>query len=422
MEPVVQVYLKKGEDRRIKQGHPWVFSNQVSQVEKVDPGTIAVFRDSGGSILGHGVVNPHSLIYGRIYTRRTSSASFGEPDVRMALERALRERQHFTRQSLSHRAVFGEADHLGGLVVDRYYDADLKQVLAVQFHSAGAEQVFVKYRHVFNEVLGDSHSVIVHRSAMSRLKEGLEVKPTEVLEGSSEGLENFSARVAHSKVGLTANLLKGQKTGLFLDQSANINLAVSAILSGPEIPGKIIKILDICSYVGAWGVSLGEALRANGRDVEVHFVDVSAQALQTASMNAKARSLPHVVHEVDFLGQELSSLGLESQFDIVVLDLPSMVKNKKVLPQARHGYRKANRSAMKCLKKSGLQWYFSASCSQLVSRSDFDEDLAIAAQSAELDGLNLFVRGGHSADHPVRTWYPEGEYLKFRGGYITRSS
>lgn len=434
MSQVVQVHLRKGEDRRVKFGHPWVFSNQVEKIEKVVPGTYATFKDISGKILGHGVVNPHSLIYGRIFTTRGSDAVFSSLDLRGILQQADLERSHYIHKKVSYRALFGESDHLGGLVADLYILETGQRVLALQFHSAGAERVFADFKQEFIEQYHPD-VFILHRSAQSRLKEGLSLAPTsvELLSGDSDSarvtewikkLSQVRVRVFEDQ-SLETDLIQGQKTGLFLDQRQNIQ-AIQRMLEehrealAQEASKRPIRILDVCSYVGAWGVSLGQTLQKMGIDSEIHFVDVSEKALAFASENAKKYGLSHRTHSVDFLESDAIPSGY---FDGVILDLPSMAKSKKVLNQARKGYRKANVRALSKLGREGFQFYVSASCSQLVGREDFDQDLAEAITLSGVLRLNLYLRGGHSCDHPVRAWYPEGEYLKLRAGvtYSTKT-
>ncbi len=107
MTSLVQVHLKKGEDRRVKFGHPWIFSNQVTSLVKAEPGSLAVFKDADQRTVGHGTINPHSLIYGRILTRRTTEEAFSERDLRDILQRAAAERAVFMQNRWSHRVIFG---------------------------------------------------------------------------------------------------------------------------------------------------------------------------------------------------------------------------------------------------------------------------------------------------------------------------
>ena len=204
---------------------------------------------------------------------------------------------------------------------------------------------------------------------------------------------------------LRADLLKGQKTGFFLDQQWNVKL-LRDLMPTANLSGSL-KVLDICCYVGQWSAHVAQMGQRLGKPVEVTLVDSSAQALALAERNVREQGAHAVAVEADAL-KGLGDLKPDS-FDIVICDPPAFVKKKADLEPGLRAYVKLNRDALRTLKKGGL--YVAASCSGLVRSGDWSRVLAESSLKAGRS-LKQIALGGHGPDHPVRPEFPEGEYLK----------
>ena len=213
---------------------------------------------------------------------------------------------------------------------------------------------------------------------------------------------------------IQADLISGQKTGFFLDQRANIQLAAGLVRSQVAARGaspfraRPFRILDLCCYVGQWASQLAAAVSASGVEVEATLVDSSVKALELAGANARAQGASVILEKRDVL-ETLRALP-ERHYDAVICDPPAFVKKKKDLPAGLAAYAKLNREAMRRLAPDGC--FVSCSCSGLLSDDDFRSALArAAAGNADLD-LRFVARGAHAGDHPQLPQFSQGSYLK----------
>jgi 23S rRNA (cytosine1962-C5)-methyltransferase len=378
--------LKRNEDRRLQAGHLWVFSNEVdtqqTPLSKFKPGELVRVLAHNDRALGLGYVNPASLIAARLLQTWTiPDAAWFEARLRTAL--ALRERLY---PKPYYRAVYGEADGLPGLVIDRYGAR-----CVVQIGTAGMEHMKREIREAAERAL-QCETLIFKNDGAARELEGL---PSYV-EAAKGRLED-TASVIEADLEFRVPLAEGQKTGWFFDQAANRRALSKYVRKGA-------RVLDVFSYVGAWG-----ARAARDGAAEVVCVDSSAHALELAAENARRNALSIATVKGDAFDVLEAFAAERRQFDVVVLDPPAFAKRKKDLPKALGAYKRVNQLALKILANDGI--LVSCSCSHHVSAEALAEVIAKAARGANKH-LQLLELGGQAPDHPVHPAIPETRYLK----------
>jgi len=388
--------LKRGEERRLAAGHVWVFSNEIdtgsTPLTAFAPGVVAQVRTQRDAFVGYACVNPHALICARIVSRdeaRPVDAALIERRLRAAL--ALRER---LASAPYYRWVFGESDQLPGLVLDRYGD-----VIVGQIATAGMEALRDEVAAAVRAVLAPAVLFWKNDSAARELEHLPQV--AEAAFGAVPG----NIEVTEGGLSFTAPLAAGQKTGWFYDQTANRARLARYIPAGA-------RVLDVCSYVGAWAVT---AL-AHGA-ARAHCVDASQAALDFARLNAARNGTAVEVMCADAF-EALQTLGEQGErFELVILDPPAFIKRKKDIPQGQAAYRKLNQLALGLLADEGL--LVSCSCSYHLAA----EELLNAIQSAARRSgrfVQILEAGGQSPDHPVHPAIPETRYLKAFFCRVTR--
>jgi 23S rRNA (cytosine1962-C5)-methyltransferase len=387
--PHTPLYLKKNEDRRLRAGHLWVFSNEVdvgrSPLTSLEPGAPVEVRDSTGRALGAGYANPHSLICARLVSRDPEQALDRDLLARR-VDRALALRETLFDRPF-YRLVFGESDGLPGLVADRFGD-----VLVVQITTAGMEALRDEVIAVLEERLRPA-GILLRNDSSARELEGL---PAYVETASGTVPEHVE--IEENGVRFAVPLLAGQKTGWFYDHRLN-----RARLQ-PYAGGR--RVLDVFSYVGGWGIQAAAAGAS-----QVLCVDASAAALEEVGRNAALNGVEDRVETMradafDALRQ-LRDDG--ERFDIVVLDPPAFIKRKKDAKAGEQAYRRINHLALEILAPDGI--LVSASCSYHLSRDALRDALLRAGRAANRD-LQLLEQGHQGPDHPVHPAIPETEYLK----------
>jgi len=378
--------LKRNEDRRLHAGHLWIFSNEVdtqqTPLTKFKPGELVRVLAHNDRALGLAYVNPQSLISARMLeTWQLPDTAWLVSRIRAALR--LRERLY---PKPYYRLVYGESDGLPGLVVDRYGSA-----CVVQIGTAGMERLKQEIQDALMEVL-QCEALLFKNDGSARELEGLP-SYQEVAKGRFDG----PGIVVEDGLEFQVSLAEGQKTGWFFDQAANRRTFAKYIRESA-------RMLDVFSYVGAWGV---RAARGGAR--EVLCVDSSAAALELAASNAERNR--HTVRTVkgdafDVL-EDLAKQG--GGFDRVVIDPPAFAKRKKDLPKALAAYKRLNQLAMQVMVDDGI--LVSCSCSHHVSSEDLQETIAKAARATGKH-LQILEMGGQAPDHPVHPAIPETRYLK----------
>jgi 23S rRNA (cytosine1962-C5)-methyltransferase len=381
--------LKRGEERRLRAGHLWIFSNEVdtaaTPLTQFERGALVRAVSSREQFLGYAYVNPSTLIAARLLSRSEAiapDAAWIERELSSAL--ALRERLH---AEPFYRLVFGESDRLPGLVIDRFGDW-----LVAQSGTAGMDAMRSTIETALQKVVGP-HRLVWKNDSGARDLEGLERAV------GSAGADPVPREVTIKENGATfvAPLSEGQKTGWFYDQACNRERLRRYLPRGA-------RVLDVCSYVGAWGVAA-----AAGGASEVLCIDSSALALEYAERNALQNGVKVRTRRDDAF-DALRALATEgAEFDVIVLDPPAFIKRKKDIPQGEAAYRKLNQLALALLAPDGL--LVSCSCSYHMAEGAL-VDAVQAAARATGRFVQILERGGQSADHPVHPAIPETRYLK----------
>jgi 23S rRNA (cytosine1962-C5)-methyltransferase len=378
-----QVILKPNEDRRLRRGHLWVFSNEVAVAPAdLTPGDAVQFITHRKDLLGTGFYNPHSLIAGRLMDRGDVAldADFFERRFRTALEL----RKRFFNED-AYRWVFGESDDLPGLVVDRYDNA-----VVIESYCAGMDRLLPAITEGLKRIQ-PWDAIVLRNDVGPRRLERLEEK-VEVMEGQVNTPHSF----VHEGLKLFADLVAGQKTGFFFDQRHN-RRTVAELAKGS-------RVLDVFCHTGGFGLMAAKAGAA-----QVVGIDESAPALALAGEAARANGFEARTHYEKADAFQFLSSGQET-FDIVVVDPPKFASGKKQLPQAEEAYIRLNALAMRRVKGGGF--LATASCSQHVERDTFRQIISRASlQSGRR--ARVVHWGSPAPDHPVRLSMPETDYLKF---------
>jgi 23S rRNA (cytosine1962-C5)-methyltransferase len=381
-----RIMLKKGREKSLLRGHPWIFSGAIEKMEgEIVPGDIGEVYSKEGQFLGMGHLNPRSQIVFRLLTSQKENleASFFRDRISKAVTfRA----KWFRGQTNAYRIINGEGDFLPGLFVDRYGD-----ILVLQISTAGMERL----KGLLVELLiQELHPrTIYERSDVAARKEEDLSEVVDLLYGQEIpnriDIEEYGAR-------FWVNVKEGQKTGFYLDQREN-RLLVSSLSEGK-------KVLDCFSYTG--GFSIVSAL---GGGTQLTLVDSSEEALSLAEENVKLNRLEDLPRQM-IRGDVFDVLRTtEARFDLIILDPPPFAKKKSHLPRASRGYKDLNLHAFRLLSPGGLLLTFC--CSHHVGWDLFQKIVFSAALDTGRN-VQLLSRRGQPADHPFSLSHPEGEYLK----------
>lgn len=379
--------LKKNEDRRLRAGHVWVFSNEVdikaTPLTALEPGTPVMIEAADGRPVGTGYVNPHSLICARLVSRDPAyvldqSLLVHRLNVALSLRTRLYSEPYY-------RLVFGEGDGLPGLVVDRFDD-----VCVAQISTAGMERLKSEIVAALEKVLRP-RAILWRNDSSSRTLEGL---PSYVEPAFGDVPEKV--RITENTAIFDVPLLAGQKTGWFFDQRAN-RTRMRAYVQGA-------RVLDVFSYIGAWGLQAASAGAAH-----VTCVDSSPKAAQWLRDNAALNATAVEIVEADAFEALRELRAGQEKFDVVIVDPPAFIKRKKDIHEGTQAYRRLNQMAMQLVAKDGFM--ISASCSYHLERETL-RDLLLQV-SRHLDRtLQIVESGAQAPDHPVHPAIPETAYLK----------
>ncbi len=382
---LTELKLKTGRERRLEAGHLWVFSNELEAVPK-DGGPIARLKDASGAFRGIGLYNSSSLIAWRMLSRKAEPV---DPSFfKNRLESALGFREKLKPGADSYRLCFGESDGLPGLVIDRYGD-----ILVLQILSAAMESQLEMILEALGALLSPK-GIYLRNDHRARTLEGLGAD-SRVAQGE------VPPRVQLTDGGLKylAPLTEGQKTGFYFDQSEN-----RAYLR-PFCKGR--RVLDLYTYTGGFALNA-----AAGGAKSVLGIDSSATAVGVARENARMNKLK-ADFKIGDAEEALSALPEAPKAvrpDLIVIDPPSFVPSKKHLPKAARAYVRMNAMALKALPPGGL--LATSTCSHHVSREILLEILRQAQTKARVRTRILALRG-QAGDHPVLLAMPETEYLHF---------
>jgi 23S rRNA (cytosine1962-C5)-methyltransferase len=387
-----QLALKRGSERSLMNGHPWVYSGAIKGPQgDLPPVGVIDIVDHHGRFVLRGLYNRKAAIRVRALTQNPDEAIDGAFFRRaLAQSVALRAQAGLAAQTDAMRLVHGESDGLPGLIVDDYAG-----YLVVQFHTAGMEH----FRSQILDALWEHCqplSIYERSDVGTRRTEGLRNRPTGLLRGAPAP-EMIAIR--ENGVPLFVDLYHGQKTGLFLDQRDN-RLLVQRLAKGKHV-------------LNCFGYTAGFSAHAlHGGAKRTVDVDSAASCIPAARRNLSASRGPgatwdYVVANAFGFLDDLSGRG--PRFDVVVLDPPSMLRKQQQLEHAMGVYTKLNRNALRLVKDGGV--VLTASCSARVGQEDFFQIVRRAAVGAGVR-LRILATNLHPADHPVDPACPEARYLK----------
>ena len=386
------VSLKKGEGRTVKSGGAWIFDNEIDSIMgSFEDGDMVLVRDFDGYPLGKGFINRHSKIRIRLMTRNTGQEvddAFFEKRLRDAWEYRKR-----TVDTSSCRIVFGEADFLPGLVIDKFSD-----VLVVQSLALGIDRYKERIVSLLKKLLSEDgveiRGVYERSDAKVRKQEDLEL-----VKGFLGEPFDTEVEILENGVKYLVDVKDGQKTGFFLDQKYN-RLAVRKLCKGA-------KVLDCFTHTGSFALNAGQAGASS-----VLGLDASEQGVEQARKNADLNGLSDIVSfacaDVFERLPELEKAG--EQFDVVILDPPAFTKSRSSVKNAVKGYREINLRGMKLVKDGGF--LATCSCSHFMTQELFAKTIMQAAKNAH-KRLRQVEFHTQAPDHPILWAADESYYLKF---------
>lgn len=386
------VTLKKGEGRTIKAGGMWIFDNEIAAITgEFENGDIVIVKDFDGYPMGRGFINDNSKIRIRLMTRHVDQEI--DSEFLMGRVRDAWEYRKKTVDTSSCRVIFGEADFLPGIVVDKFSD-----VLVVESLALGIDRFKLEIIKDLKKVMAEDGIVIrgvFERSdAKVRLNEGMER-----VKGFIGDEFDTNVPIVENGVKYIVDVKDGQKTGFFLDQKYN-RLAIQKLCKGA-------KVLDCFTHTGSFALNAGIAGASS-----VLGVDASALAVHQAEKNAALNGLSDTVHfkcdDVFELLPELEHAG--EKFDVVILDPPAFTKSRSSIKNAVKGYREINLRAMKLVKNGG--YLATCSCSHFMDYELFTKTIHQAAQNVHKRLRQVEYRT-QAPDHPILWAADESYYLKF---------
>lgn len=386
------VTLKKGEGRALKSGGAWIYDNEIDTIMgSFEDGDIVLVKDFDGYPMGKGFINRNSRITIRMMTRRADT-KMDEAFIRMRTANAWQYRKKAVDIS-SCRVIFGEADFLPGIIVDKFSD-----VLVVQSLALGIDRFKMQILNCLKELMaqdGITIRGIYERSDVKvRRQEGMEL------------YKGFIGEPFDTKVPIVENGVKyivdvenGQKTGFFLDQKYN-RLAMQRFCKGA-------KVLDCFTHTGSFALNAGIAGAQSVLGLDASELAV-AQAAENAALNGLSDTVTFQCADVFELLPELEKEG--EQFDVVILDPPAFTKSRKSIKNATKGYREINMRGMKLVKDGG--YLATCSCSHFMSYELFTKTIGEAARAVHKRVRQVEYRT-QAPDHPILWAADESYYLKF---------
>ena len=386
------VTLKKGEGRTIKSGGLWIYDNEIASITgHFKNGDMVIVHDFDGYPMGQGFINQNSKIRIRMMTRKDDTV-IDDAFLKMRLKNAWEYRKN-TVDISSCRVVFGEADFLPGIVIDKYED-----VLVVESLALGIDRLKEKIVALLKEVLAEDgimiRGVYERSDAKERIKEGMKK-----VKGFIGETFDTDVQIVENGVKYTVDVKDGQKTGFFLDQKYN-RLAIQRLCKGK-------KVLDCFTHMGTFALNAGIAGAA-----DVTGLDISEYAVEQATANAVLNGLQDTVHfRAADVFDELPKLAeAGEQYDVVILDPPAFTKSKNTIKNAMKGYREINIRGMKLVRDGG--YLATCSCSHYMDYENFTKVISQAAKSAHKRLRQVEYRT-QSPDHPILWAADESYYLKF---------
>ena len=386
------VTLKKGEGRTIKAGGAWIFDNEIDTITgRFKNGEVVTVHDFDGYPMGKGFINQNSKIRIRMMTRKPDQ-EIDEAFLKMRVKNAWEYRKT-TVDTSSCRIIFGEADFLPGLVIDKYED-----VLVVECLALGMEQFKEIIVNFLKEILAEDgikiRGVYERSDANERTKEGLSK-----VKGFIGDAFDTNVEIVENGVHYMVDVANGQKTGFFLDQKYN-RLAMQRICKGK-------KVLDCFTHMGTFALNAGIAGAA-----DVTGLDISEYAVSQAEANVRLNHLENTVHfrQANVLDELPKLAQAGEKYDVVILDPPAFTKSREATKNAIKGYREINMKGLKLVKDGG--YLATCSCSHFMTQD-------LLAKTVKEDATETHKRlrqvefRTQAPDHPILWAADESYYLKF---------
>lgn len=386
------VTLKKGEGRTIKAGGAWIFDNEIDTITgRFKNGEVVTVHDFDGYPMGKGFINQNSKIRIRMMTRKPDQ-EINEAFLKMRVKNAWEYRKT-TVDTSSCRIIFGEADFLPGLVIDKYED-----VLVVECLALGMEQFKEIIVNFLKEILAEDgikiRGVYERSDANERTKEGLSK-----VKGFIGDAFDTNVEIVENGVHYMVDVANGQKTGFFLDQKYN-RLAMQRICKGK-------KVLDCFTHMGTFALNAGIAGAA-----DVTGLDISEYAVSQAEANARLNHLENTAHfrQANVLDELPKLAQAGEKYDVVILDPPAFTKSREATKNAIKGYREINMKGLKLVKDGG--YLATCSCSHFITQELLAKTVKEAAKATHKRLRQVEFRT-QAPDHPILWAADESYYLKF---------
>ena len=391
-ENLAIVTLKKGEGRTIKAGGAWIFDNEIDTITgRFKNGEVVTVHDFDGYPMGKGYINQNSKIRVRLLTRHVNQ-EIDESFFQMRLQNAWNYRKD-TVDTSSCRLVFGEADFLPGIVIDKYED-----VLVMECLTLGMERYKEQLANLMKQILQKDgiqiRGVYERSDAKEREKEGLSR-----VKGFIGAEFDTNVEITENGVRYMVDVVNGQKTGFFLDQKYN-RLAIQKLCKGK-------RVLDCFTHMGTFALNAGIAGAS-----EVTGLDISEFAVEQATENAKRNSLSDTVtfRAANVLDELPKLAAAGEKYDVVILDPPAFTKSRQATKNAIKGYREINMKGLKLVKDGG--YLATCSCSHFMTQELLAKTIREAARATHKRLRQVEFRT-QAADHPILWAAEESYYLKF---------
>ncbi|MEI6080161.1 MAG: class I SAM-dependent rRNA methyltransferase [bacterium] len=380
-----KVTLKKGREAPVRNRHHWIFSGAIDNIPLYDNGEILAVYSFDGTFLGHAYFNKNTDIAGRMINfDHTHPLEALKANILKAIE--LRE-SFFDKSTNCFRLVNGEGDSVPGLIIDKYND-----VIVVQVSTLGMELMKSHVIRCLIDFYGNKISCIYEKSNMnSRKKEGINS-----FEGLLHGKEKTRVEVVENGIKFSVDIIKGQKTGLFLDMR-EMRKFVMDISKGK-------KVMNCFCYTGGFSLN---AIKGGAEKAD--SIDISEDAINNAKENFKLNGVDLVNNKLivgdvfDFLRKE------QLNYDLVILDPPAFAKKKSDIENAKKGYYEINMTALSKMPPKSM--LLTCSCSYHVDEVTFERVIAKAAKDAKRD-IRIISKHRLAADHPINIYHTEFDYLK----------
>ena len=387
------VTLRKGAGRALKQGGPWIYDNEIESIMgNFEDGDIVLVHDFDGYPLGRGFINRNSKLTVRMMTRNHDT-DIDEDFIRMRVQNAWEYRKKVMDDISSCRVIFGEADFLPGIVVDKFAD-----VLVVESLALGIDRFKVMIVDILKELMARDgiHIRGVYERSDAKVRE-------------QEGMERYKGFIGEpfdTKVEIVENGVRyyvdvkdGQKTGFFLDQKYN-RRAVAKLCKGA-------RVLDCFTHTGSFALNAGLAGAEHVTGVDASELGV-AQARENAALNGLEERVEFICEDVFDLLPRLEKQG--EKYDVVILDPPAFTKSRNSVKKAVKGYREINLRGMKLVKDGG--YLATCSCSHFMDQELFTKTIGQAAQNVHKRLRQVEFRT-QAPDHPILWGAGDSYYLKF---------